>query len=65
MIPWLFILFALFAGPVAEIILMQFNSTWRYISPDLLGIPVWLFPLWAIASITIVTVYLAILRYKL
>jgi len=56
LLPWAFLLFAIAAGPIGEIIMMRFKKTWMYKSPDFLGIPMWLPPLWVIVSVTISTV---------
>ena len=42
-----------FFGPMAEVFVITFG-TWSYANPSMMGIPIWLFILWGIASIFMV-----------
>ena len=42
--------------PLVEIICVKFNI-WKYLEVNYLVIPLWLFPLWAIATSFIISIY--------
>lgn len=42
-------------GAFAEVIAIQFG-VWQYSNPSFLGIPIWLFPLWGLASLTMISI---------
>lgn len=42
------------ASLTEAICINYFSDTWRYESPDFVGVPYWLIPLWSIAAIFIV-----------
>jgi uncharacterized membrane protein YoaT (DUF817 family) len=50
-------IFCAFFGAIAEAFAIIFGA-WTYGNPNIIGIPIWLFILWGIASIFIVRVYL-------
>lgn len=41
-------------GPIAEVIAIAFK-TWTYARPEVLGVPLWLSPLWGIACVFFVS----------
>lgn len=54
-LPILFYLLVGLGGVGAEILAVNFgNKTWNYKQNDLLGVPVWLFPLWSLAGAMII-----------
>ena len=50
-----YIFLAILASATEIIFITQFNDTWIYKKPDILHIPYWLIPLWAIAVLMIST----------
>ncbi|MBW3020214.1 DUF2878 family protein [Candidatus Woesearchaeota archaeon] len=50
-------IFCSFFGALSEAFSIYFN-VWTYNNPSFLEIPIWLFPLWGIASIFMVRIYL-------
>ena len=51
-------LFCAFFGALTEAFAIMFGA-WAYGNPNIIGIPMWLFVLWGIASVFIVRVYLS------
>ena len=50
-------------GALSESIYIKyFAETWDYRAPKILNLPLWLFPLWAIAAMVIVNLYPALTR---
>jgi hypothetical protein len=45
-------------GTVTEIIIINFSQAWSYATSDWLLVPAWLFPLWGIAGILAINIYL-------
>ena len=45
-------------GTVTEIIIINFSQAWSYATSDWLLVPVWLLPLWGIAGILAINIYL-------
>jgi len=50
-------IFCAFFGAIAEAFAIIFGA-WTYGNPNIIGVPIWLFVLWGIASIFMVRVYL-------
>ena len=47
-----------FGGAISESIYIKyFAETWDYRAPKVLNLPLWLFPMWAIAAMIIVNLY--------
>lgn len=42
-------------GAFAEVVAIQFG-VWQYSNPSFLGVPIWLFPLWGLASLTMMSI---------
>lgn len=54
-LPLLFYLLVGLGGVGAEILAVNFgNKTWTYKQNDLMGVPIWLFPLWSLAGAMII-----------
>lgn len=53
------------ASLTEAICINYFSNTWRYESPDSIGIPYWLIPLWSITAIFVVKVYNILKNYDL
>ena len=50
-------------GAISEAIYIRyFAETWDYRAPKVLNLPLWLFPMWAIAAMIIVNIYPALLK---
>jgi hypothetical protein len=45
-------------GSITEILIINNSEAWDYKATGLLGVPLWLFPLWGIAGVLSVSVYL-------
>ena len=43
-------------GPIAEAVAIHFGAWW-YTTPQLIGFPVWLPPLWGLAAVGIVVIF--------
>lgn len=54
----LFFVIAGLSGAIAEIIIMSFSKhSWDYRDTQIFGIPLWLIPLWSIASAGVIGIY--------
>lgn len=52
-------------GPASESIAILFGgSPWAYAAPSLLGVPLWLFPLYGLAGGVVTTLYQGVLNSK-
>ncbi len=56
--PILFYLLSGLGGIGSEIFAIKFGKqTWKYKQNHFFGIPIWLYPLWILAGITIIAIY--------
>ena len=62
----LFLILSGLAGAIVEMTIIYFTTDiWKYRTPDIINIPIWLPLLWSIASVGVLTLYELSIKYKI
>ena len=52
-------------GPTVEILIIWLGGNpWRYAAPDLFNVPMWLFPLYGLCGLNLITLYDGVTKSK-